>query len=263
MEGNSKNIWIAVIGVVILLGCSGREERGERSTAEVVYDKAKNSMEGGSYRNAANYLEILVSSFPFSNQSKQAQLDLIYAYYRSGDFESAVDEARQFEKENPTHPRVDYALYMRGLSLFEGQHKFYHDFFNVDLTKRPPAKTEESFSVFAQLIRRYPNSIYVEDAKQRMIFLRNRLAKYENHVASHYMERGAYVAAINRAKYSIEQYNGAPATVESLRIIAESYEKLGMTDLADTAGEIYLANIDQDISETTSLEEKKPWYKFW
>jgi len=188
---------------------------------------------------------------------------LIYAYYRSGDFESAVDEARQFEKENPTHPRVDYALYMRGLSLFEGQHKYYHDFFNVDLTKRPPVKTEESFSVFAQLIRRYPNSQYVEDAKQRMVFLRNRLAKYENHVARHYMERGAYVAAINRAKYSIEQYNGAPATIESLRIITESYEKLGMTDLADTAEQIYLANIPQDLPGTTSLEEKKPWYKFW
>ena len=100
MEGNSKNIWIAVIGLIILLGCSGREERDGRSTAEIVYQKAKNSMEGGSYRNAANYLEILVSSFPFSNQSKQAQLDLIYAYYRNGDFESAVDEARQFEKEN-------------------------------------------------------------------------------------------------------------------------------------------------------------------
>lgn len=263
MKANSKNIWIAVIGLIILMGCSRSEERDSRSTAEVVYQKATNSMEGGNYRNAANYLEILTSSFPFSNQSKQAQLDLIYAYYRSGDFESAVDEARQFEKENPTHPRVDYALYMRGLSLFEGQHKYYHDFFNVDLTKRPPVKTEESFSVFAQLIRRYPNSQYVEDAKQRMVFLRNRLAKYENHVARHYMERGAYVAAINRAKYSIEQYNGAPATVESLRIITESYEKLGMTDLADTAEQIYLANIPQDLPGTTSLEEKKPWYKFW
>ena len=188
---------------------------------------------------------------------------MIYSYYRSADFESAVDEARQFEKENPTHPRVDYALYMRGLSLFEGQHKFYHDFFNVDLTKRPPAKTEESFSVFAQLIRRYPNSVYVEDAKQRMIFLRNRLAKYENHVAGNYMEIGAYVAAINRAKYSIEQYNGAPATIESLRIIAESYNKLGMTDLAENAEQIYLANIDQNVVEVTTLEEKKPWYKFW
>ena len=263
MEGSSKNILIAVIGLAILSGCAGREERGERSTADGVYDKAKNSMESGSYRNAANYLEILVSSFPFSNQSKQAQLDLIYAYYRSGDFESAVDEARQFEKENPTHPRVDYALYMRGLSLFEGQHKFYHDVFNVDLTKRPPAKTEESFSVFAQLVRRYPKSIYIEDSKQRMIFLRNRLARYENHVANHYMDRGAYVAAINRAKYSIEQYNGAPATVESLKIIATSYEKLGMTDLADSAEQIYLANTNQDVTSTSSLQEKKPWYKFW
>jgi len=263
MDGSRKNLLLVIVALIILLGCSGQEERDGRSTAEVVYQRAQNSMEGGSYRNAANYLEVLVSSFPFSNQSKQAQLDLIYSYYRSADFESAVDEARQFEKENPTHPRVDYALYMRGLSLFEGQHKFYHDFFNVDLTKRPPAKTEESFSVFAQLIRRYPNSVYVEDAKQRMIFLRNRLAKYENNVASHYMEIGAYVAAINRAKYSIEQYNGAPATIESLRIIAESYNQLGMTDLAENAEQIYLANIDQNVVEVTTLEEKKPWYKFW
>jgi len=263
MDGSRKNLLLVFVALIILLGCSGQEERDGRSTAEVVYERAQNSMEGGSYRNAANYLEVLVSSFPFSNQSKQAQLDLIYSYYRSADFESAVDEARQFEKENPTHPRVDYALYMRGLSLFEGQHKFYHDFFNVDLTERPPAKTEESFSVFAQLIRRYPNSVYVDDAKQRMIFLRNRLAKYENHVAGHYMEIGAYVAAINRAKYSIEQYNGAPATIESLRIIAESYNQLGMTDLAENAEKIYLANIDQNVVEVTTLEEKKPWYKFW
>ena len=77
------------------------------------------------------------------------------------------------------------------------------------------------------------------------------------------MEIGAYVAAINRAKYSIEQYNGAPATIESLRIIAESYNKLGMTDLAENAEQIYLANIDQNVVEVTTLEEKKPWYKFW
>ena len=179
MDGSRKNLLLVFVALIILLGCSGQEERDGRSTAEVVYQRAQNSMEGGSYRNAANYLEVLVSSFPFSNQSKQAQLDLIYSYYRSADFESAVDEARQFEKENPTHPRVDYALYMRGLSLFEGQHKFYHDFFNVDLTKRPPAKTEESFSVFAQLIRRYPNSVYVEDAKQRMIFLRYELIRLQ------------------------------------------------------------------------------------
>ena len=263
MELQKKNIFITILCLMVLLGCSRGEERDLRSTAEVVYEKAKNSMDGENYRNAANYLEILTSSFPFSNQAKQAQLDLIYAYYRSADFESAIDEAKQFEKENPTHPRVDYALYMRGLSLFEGQHTFFHKLFNVDLTKRPLAKTEESFSVFAQLVRRFPNSPYIDDAKQRMVFLRNRLAEYENHVARHYMERKAYVAAINRAKYCIEQYNETPAAIESLKIIADSYEKLGMTDLAESAQQIYFANVPVTDIDSFVLEDQKPWYKFW
>ena len=135
--------------------------------------------------------------------------------------------------------------------------------FDVDLTKRPPSKTEEAFSVFSQLLRRYPESIYIDDATQRMIFLRNRLAKYENHVAQHYLERGAYIAAINRAKYALEQYSGAPATIESLEIIASAYNSLGMDDLAEQAESIFLANQNKDPNQTITLEESEPWYKFW
>ncbi len=68
-----------------------------------------------------------------------------------------------------------------------------------------------------------------------MIFLRNRLAAYENHVATYYMTRGAYVAAVNRAKYSLEHYPGAPALEESLTIMVDAYEQLGMRDLAEDA----------------------------
>ena len=223
----------------LITGCSKDEVTDLRSSADIIYEKATNSMENGNYRNATNYLEVLTTSFPFSNQAKQ------------------------FEKENPTHPRVDYALYMRGLALFEGQHSWYHDVFDVDLTKRSPSKAQESFSVFSQLIRRYPNSIYVDNSRQRMIFLRNRLAKYENHVAQHYMERGAYVAAVNRAKFSIEQYNGAPATIESLKIIADGYRNLGMSDLAGNAESIYLANAPDSLVQTIDTEDKEPWYKIW
>ena len=247
----------------LIAGCSKDEVTDLRSSADIIYEKATNSMENGNYRNATNYLEVLTTSFPFSNQAKQAQLDLIFAHYRSAAFEEAIDEAKQFEKENPTHPRVDYALYMRGLALFEGQHSWYHDVFDVDLTKRSPIKAEESFSVFSQLIRRYPNSVYVGDSRQRMIFLRNRLAKYENHVAQHYMERGAYVAAINRAKFSIEQYNGAPATIKSLKIIADGYKNLGMSDLASNAESIYLANVSDSLVKEMENEVKEPWYKIW
>ena len=174
--------------VLFSTGCSREGEQTDtRSSSAIIYDRAAKAMADENYRNATNYLEVLTTSFPFSNEAKQAQLDLIFAYYRSNAMEEAIDEAKQFEKENPTHPRVDYALYMRGLALFEGQHSWYHEFFNVDLAKRPPSNTEEAFSIFSQLIRRYPDSSYVDDATQRMIFLRNRLAKYENHVAEHYL----------------------------------------------------------------------------
>ena len=250
--------------VLFSTGCSREGEQTDiRSSSAIIYDRAAKAMADGNYRNATNYLEVLTTSFPFSNEAKQAQLDLIFAYYRSNAMEEAIDEAKQFEKENPTHPRVDYALYMRGLALFEGQHSWYHEFFNVDLAKRPPSNTEEAFSIFSQLIRRYPDSSYVDDATQRMIFLRNRLAKYENHVAQHYMERGAYVAAANRAKYSLEQYSGAPETVKSLEIITIAYEKLGMMDLADQAREIYALNIPEDYESELVGDDEKPWYQLW
>ena len=250
--------------VLFSTGCSREGEQTDtRSSSAIIYDRAAKAMADGNYRNATNYLEVLTTSFPFSNEAKQAQLDLIFAYYRSNAMEEAIDEAKQFEKENPTHPRVDYALYMRGLALFEGQHSWYHEFFNVDLAKRPPSNTEEAFSIFSQLIRRYPDSSYVDDATQRMIFLRNRLAKYENHVAQHYMERGAYVAAANRAKYSLEQYSGAPETVKSLEIITIAYEKLGMMDLADQAREIYALNIPEDYESKLTGDDEKPWYQLW
>jgi outer membrane protein assembly factor BamD len=100
------------------------------------------------------------------------------------------------------------------------------------MTERPPKDTLRSFEMFQELLRRFPNSEYAGDAQQRMVFLRNRLAEYENHVARYYIRRGAYVAAVNRAKYAIEHYPGAPQLEDSLGIMIEAYGLMGMDDLA-------------------------------
>jgi outer membrane protein assembly factor BamD len=105
----------------------------------------------------------------------------------------------------------------------------------VDLTVRPPKDTLRSFSTFQELIRRFPDSRYVEDAGKRMVFLRNRLAGYENYVAQYYIDRGAYVAAVNRAKYALEHYPGAPELETTLELMAIAYEQLGMMDLSADA----------------------------
>lgn len=253
---------LLALGGGLLAGCSSKEEKDLRSGVEDLYERGRKSMESGNFNNAIRYFEALEARFPFSNETKQAQLDLIYCYYKDRQIEATVDAATTFERENPTHPRVDYALYMRGLAWFSGEHSWYHRLFDADLAQRPPKNVQESFSVFAQLVQRFPDSAYAADARQRMVFLRNRLADYELYVARYYMKRGAWLAAANRAKYVIEQYDGAPAGGEALRIMVEAYGELGMTTLADDARQVLAASYPDSL-KALAREEARPWYRFW
>jgi len=232
-------VTIAVIGS----GCrSHRADDDTKSGPEVIYQRAQKSMKNGDYGNAIKGLEALQSRFPFSEPARQAQLDLIYVYYRSRQTDPAVDAADTFIRENPTNLRVDYAYYMKGLVYFEHQANFIERFFKVDLSARPPTNTRKSFEAFAALIAKYPHSPYGADARQRMVYLRNRLAGFELHVARYYMRRGAYVGAINRAKYCIENYDGAPAVQPSMQVLVEAYRALHMDDLAANAERVYADN---------------------
>jgi len=251
--------------LLALAGCASKNERDMKSGADVLYDRAHSAMDSGNYRNAITYYETLSARFPFSNQAKQAQLDLIYCYYRNGEPESAIDAASQFERENPTHPRVDYALYMRGLANFTGESNVFYRFFNVDPARRPLGKANESFSAFAQLLQRYPQSIYAADARQRMVFLRNDIANSELTVARYYFRRGAYVGAANRAKYIVENYQQAAQIPDALALMVQSYEALGQKDLADDARRVLEANApDHPYLTGASVEGKRSWWsRLW
>ncbi|MCC5795050.1 MAG: outer membrane protein assembly factor BamD [Chromatiales bacterium] len=248
--------------VVTTGGCANRSDRDLQSVPDVLYERAQRAMATNNFRNAITFYEALIARYPFSNQARQAQLDLIYAFYRNGDRESAIDAAIQFERENPTHPRVDYALYMRGRANFRGERSWFHRWFNIDLTRRPPLYAEESLSAFSQLLNRFPNSAYAPDARQRMIFLRNFLAEHENHVARFYLERGAYLAALNRAKFAVETFPGAPATAESLGIMVEAYRRVGMADLAEDTRRV-LRESYPELADNILQRESPPWYRFW
>jgi outer membrane protein assembly factor BamD len=226
------------IGGAALLaaGCAGKKDKLITDAGpEALYDKGHKAMDSGNYPGAIQYLMGLESRYPFSPETRQAQLDLIYLYYKSGQPDSAIDAAESFERENPTHPRVDYCLYMKGRIWFDQSPNIIEKLFKVDLSLRPPKDTMRSFTAFQDLVRRFPSSEYVADAEQRMVFLRNRLADFENHVADYYVRRGAYVAAINRTKYALEHYPGAPQLERSLQLMVAAYDKLGMADLAADA----------------------------
>lgn len=225
----------ALVALCIALGGCKRNDVVEDFGPEAIYERGSSAMRAANYAVAVQAFQLLEARYPFSPVTRQAQLDLIHLYYVSNQPEAAIDAAEEFERENPTHPRVDYALYMKGLVYFDEEPGMLERLFNVDMTTRPPKDTLQSFATFQELIRRFPNSRYVPDARQRMIFLRNRLAVYENHVARYYIARGAYVAAVQRAKYALERYPGAPQLEESLELMIEAYEALGMTELAADA----------------------------
>jgi outer membrane protein assembly factor BamD len=252
-------IVLLTIGMAMLVtGCRSHKADDAKSGPEVIYARAQKAMKSSSYGEAIKQLEALQSRFPFSEPARQAQLDLIYVYYKSRQVDPAVDAADTFIRENPTNSRVDYAYYMKGLVYFERQANFLERYFNVDLSQRPPVNARKSFEAFDDLIRKYPHSEYAGDSRQRMIFLRNRLADFELHVALYYMRRGAYVGAINRAKFCVENYDSAPAVRGSMKVLVDAYRRLGMTDLAANAERVYAANYPGG-SEDVAL--KKPWWK--
>ena len=226
-----KLVLLLSVAATALLGC-GRDNVIEDQGPELLYERGYDAMEGSNYAGAIQYFTALEARYPFSPETRQAQLDLIYLYYRSQQPEQAIDAAEEFERENPTHDRIDYCLYMRGLVYFDQAPNVIERVMRVDLSLRPPKDTLRSFSTFQELIRRFPTSEYVPDGRQRMVFLRNRLAEYENHIADYYIRRGAYIAAINRAKYALEHYPEAPELEQTLQILVVAYDSLGMSDLA-------------------------------
>jgi outer membrane protein assembly factor BamD len=254
-------IVLTTAAVLALSGCASHRNKELAGDADKIYDVARRALDHADYSTATKYYEQLEARFPFSNPARQGQLDLMYAYYKNKESESAIDQADQFIRENPTHPRVDYAYYIKGLTQFERNPNFLERWFHADLNERPPADTRASFQSFQTLLQKYPNSEYAADSRQRMIFLRNRLAAYEIYVADYYFRRGAYVGAINRAKYAIENYDGAPEIKHALEIMAASYHKMGMPDLAADSEKVLQQNYS--VASTEQQSQNKQWWKFW
>src|SRR5580698_643552 len=250
------------IALLALSGCAHKNRQLQQSSPEVLYKKAKKALDSYDFQAAIKTYEQLTARFPFTEQARQARLDLIYAYYRAGEGESATDAAETFIRENPTHPRVDYAWYIKGLVDFERTPNGIERLFRADLSKRPPSTARKAFAAFKTVVEQYPKSEYAHDALQRMVYLRDRLANYEVHVALYYLKRGAYIAASQRAKGVLEQYDGSPAVRQALQIMIESYDKLNLAPLAEQSRAVYAANYGADI-RTSQADVKKPWWRIW
>jgi len=254
---------LAVILSVIMTGCSWLPDQIDETkdwSASRLYSEAKSEMTSENYEEAVKYFGLLETRFPFGRYARQAQIEIAYAYYKFDEPDSALAAVDRFIKLYPTHPHVDYAYYLRGIINYNRGFTLIERFFPQDPASRDPGAAKQAFFDFQKLIRKFPNSHYVQDAKLRMLYLRNNLANYEILVARYYMKRGAYVAAVNRAKYVLEHYDRSSAVYNALIIMGEAYDELGMPDLAKDARRVFAASYPEDYKQ---LKKSKRWWNIF
>lgn len=222
--------------------------REQRLQAAGLYRLGREALESSDFTTAIQRYTQLSLRFPFTDYAVQGQVEKTYALYRNYQPDEALAEADRFLRDYPRHEHVAYVQYIKGLVNFDRDRGFSQAV-GFDTTRRDTGNLRRSFDDFALLIQRYPNSPFVADARARMIYLRNRLAQHELTIVEYYMRRGAYVAAAKRAEQIVAQYPGAPATVEALGLLAESYSALDMDAQAADARKLrraYLATAPKD-----------------
>ena len=220
----------------------GEQDPTKGWSASKLYAEAKDALDGGDYERAIDLFETLEARYPFGRYAQQAQLDIAYAYYKFDEPDSAIAAADRFIKLHPKSPHVDYAYYLKGLANFNRGKSIFSYVIPRDLENRDPVPLKRAFEDFKVIVTRYPDSPYTEDARKRMVFLRNKLAAHELAVADFYMRRGAYVAAANRAQYILEHYQRATAIPQALEILIKAYRRLHLNDLALQAYEVMRLN---------------------
>lgn len=225
-----------------LAGCSSSKDVVPDSPPSEIYATAQQKLQDGNFKAAITQLEALDNRYPFGPYSQQVQLDLIYAYYKNADLPLAQAAIDRFIRLNPTHPNIDYVLYMRGLTDMALDDSALQGFFGIDRSDRDPQHARDAFNDFSRLVRAYPNSQYVTDATKRLVFLKDRLAKHELSVAQYYTKRGAWVAVVNRVEDMLRDYPDTQATRDGLKLMENAYRELQMPGQAEKVAKIIAAN---------------------
>lgn len=252
---------LAIVFLGILLATSGcrkdKDFQDERSAAEL-YEAAKQSLDNKNWDQAIRTYKRLQTRYPFGRYTEQSMLDLAYAYFKAHEAQNALSTLNRFIRTYPTHPNVDYAFYLKGLVNYEENLGFLERLMPSRVRDRDQSAARDAFVDFSELIRRFPESRYVADARQRMVFLRNNLAAYEIEVANYYMRREAYVAAANRARYALENYPNTPESAEALIVLHQAYTALSLPELADSAMTVLTLNYP-DNYYVLGKKKKRSW----
>lgn len=257
--------WLAAC-TLLIAGCSSTPTEDPLSTVAVerLYADAKDDIAAGSYERAIKTLERVEGRAAGTLLSQQAQLDLAYLRYKTGERAEALATLDRFIKLNPSSPALDYALYLRGVVNFNDNLGILGSLSGQELSERDQQASKDAYQSYKQLVEQFPQSKYAPDARVRMDYIVNALALYEIHVARYYYRRGAYLAAANRAQQTLKDYPQTPATEEALYILVRSYERLELSQLRADAERVLRQNFPDSRFLNEGLHEsRKAWWQFW
>ena len=273
---------VIILTLIFISGCSLFESEEEREakarstnpknfTEIDYYERIQANLLASNWTSAIENLEALEAQFPFGTYAEQAQLELIYAHYKGTDYEAATAAADRFIRLHPRHPNADYAVYIKGLALISESKGFFDHFLPRDATQRDPGSARLAFAIFTDLLSNYPNSAYAADARKQMIFLRNQLARHEIHVANYYFKREAYLAATNRGRYVVENFQRTPAIPDALAVMAQGYYLLDKLELSANAARTLAENFPNhpalnaqgEFQYQDTLTDKSSWWRIF
>ncbi|TXJ02674.1 MAG: outer membrane protein assembly factor BamD [Aquabacterium sp.] len=233
--------------------------------SDKLYADAKEEQADGNFETAVKMLEKVEARASGTLLAQQAQLDLAYAYYRSGEKAQALAKLERFIRLHPTSPAMDYAYYLQGLINFNEDLGLFGRLARQDLSERDQQASRDAYESFKKVVDRFPESKYAEDARLRMNHVVNSLAAGEVHVARYYLRRGAYLAAANRAQQAIKDYPQSPAIEEALYIMSRAYDQLGLVQLRDDATRVLKQSFPDSayLSGEALKPADKPWWQLW
>lgn len=255
-----------VFTVTILSSCANTNQDETLGWSETkLYTEARDKMNENDFDKCGQYFEKLEARFPFGPYSQQAQINSAYCFWKAQEPAQALVQIDRFIKLHQGNPNLDYAYYLKGLITFNDDLGFMGKFTGQDLSERDPKAAKEAFESFKVVVERFPNSKYAPDSLDRMRYIVNSLAEADVIVARYYYERGAYLAAANRAQLVIRDYDRAPAVEEALYILVQSYQALGMYDLSSDAMRVFKLNFpDSQIFKTGKrVQKERRWWQFW
>jgi outer membrane protein assembly factor BamD len=234
--------------VVFLAACTSKGTVSDPSaafkgqSAKHIYLTAESNLLAGNYDKAIKGFQALGILYPFNDYSQKAELDIIYAYYKADDVASTLAASDRYIHLYPMGPHIAYAYYMRGLSEFYEGRSFLSTYFPTNFSQRNLVNLRTAFLDFSRLVYRYPHSKYTPDARLRMIYIRNIIARHELEVAVFYYQRKAYVAAANRATQVVQHFQQSTSVPAALVIMTQAYHKLGSKVQAEMAYNVLVRN---------------------